>query len=52
MNAALSGTLAAVVVLGFTVTGRLLYRLGRDTIHIRERLARLEGKRGTDDDRH
>lgn len=53
VSAATTGTLAAIVVLGFTILGRLIYRIDRDLTATRERLARLEGDRrkGNDDDR-
>jgi hypothetical protein len=43
--AVFASVLVALGVLGFTITGRLVYRVSRDLAQVMQRLAYLEGKR-------
>jgi hypothetical protein len=45
----LTGVIGSVVVIGFTVLGRLFYREARDIASLRERVSRLEARREVKD---
>lgn len=44
-----AGIIAALTALGFSIVGRLIYRMTRDLARLGERIAHLEGKASKDD---